>query len=115
MQAFNLVVDGITTVDDVVRSVYAPGVDHADEAQKELPVGKRSITSGKDAVGAEAEAAPVDDVPHEPISMGPGSDPPRTSRTGTVSGSANRQGVSGLRDPLPKRTSELGKDVGVRP
>ena len=31
-QAFELVVDGLTTVDDVVRSVYAPGVDVDEEA-----------------------------------------------------------------------------------
>ena len=39
-QAFGLVVDGVTTVEDVVRSVYAPGVDRSDIAQAPRPAGE---------------------------------------------------------------------------
>jgi len=46
-QAFTLVVDGVTTVDDVIRSVYAPGVDtSADDMPKELGPGKRMLHGG---------------------------------------------------------------------
>jgi type IV pilus assembly protein PilB len=48
-QAFELVVDGVTTVEDVLRSVYAPGVD-GDEQQKELPPGKRELPEGPRAM-----------------------------------------------------------------
>jgi len=93
-QAFNLVVDGVTTVEDVVRSVYAPGVDPSGvKPQKELPAGKRALAKGKDALeaGAAGEAGAVDDGPHGPITMG-----------------------SGLGETAPNDTSELGRDVGVR-
>jgi type IV pilus assembly protein PilB len=41
-QAFELVIDGVTTVEDVLRSVYAPGVDRAAEDPRELPGGRSS-------------------------------------------------------------------------
>ena len=31
MEAFRLVLEGVTTVDDVLRSVYAPGMDANDD------------------------------------------------------------------------------------
>jgi len=46
MQAFHLVTDGITTVQEVLRSVYAPGVEEKDEAPKELGPGKRMLRPG---------------------------------------------------------------------
>lgn len=50
-QAFDLVVDGVTTVQDVIRSVYAPGVDQfGSDSPKELPPGKRMLRRGKDAL-----------------------------------------------------------------
>ncbi|MEI7887901.1 MAG: ATPase, T2SS/T4P/T4SS family [Actinomycetes bacterium] len=45
-QAFGLVVDGMTTVEDVLRSVYAPGAASSEEEQKELPAGKRALPKG---------------------------------------------------------------------
>ncbi|CAN5573589.1 N/A [soil metagenome] len=102
-QAFNLVVDGVTTVDDVVRSVYAPGVDDIEEAQKELPAGKRSLARGKDALAA-TEAATLTNEPHDPISMGAASN--------GFNGNGGER--SGLGEPAPADTSELGGDVGVR-
>jgi type IV pilus assembly protein PilB len=108
-QAFNLVVDGITTVDDVIRSVYAPGVDRGQpDEQKELLPGKRALAKGRDSLAAGepganghgGEAATLGSEPHDPISMGPG---------GT-----NPAGPSGLGDRAPADTSELDGDVGVR-
>ena len=45
-QAFELVVDGVTTVEDVLRSVYAPGCRRRGATQKELPAGKRALARG---------------------------------------------------------------------
>jgi len=61
-QAFELVVDGITTVEDVIRSVYAPGVDQFDEETlRELPAGKRELREGKQAlVSATDEGEAMD-------------------------------------------------------
>lgn len=50
MQAFHLVTDGITTVQEVLRSVYAPGVEEKDEAPKELGPGKRMLRPGMDSL-----------------------------------------------------------------
>ena len=105
-QAFNLVVDGITTVDDVIRSVYAPGVDRGQpEEPKELLPGKRALAKGRESLAAGEhgngnEASNLTSEPHDPISMGPG---------GT-----NPSGPSGLSDRAPADTSELDGDVGVR-
>lgn len=79
-QAFELVVDGVTTVEDVLRSVYAPGVD-ADEQQKELPPGKRELVKGPGELGApveHAEAATLSDSP-DPIAAGPAPPTPPTA------------------------------------
>jgi len=45
MQAFTLVTDGITTVDEVLRSVYAPGVEEKEQL-RELGPGKRMLSKG---------------------------------------------------------------------
>jgi len=57
-QAFGLVVDGMTTVEDVLRSVYAPGASSADEEQKELPAGKRSLPQAPGAINPGAAELP---------------------------------------------------------
>ena len=49
-QAFGLVVDGMTTVEDVLRSVYAPGANSVEEEQKELPAGKRALPQAPGAI-----------------------------------------------------------------
>ena len=46
MQAFHLVTDGVTTVEEVLRSVYAPGVEEKEQAPKELGPGKRMLRQG---------------------------------------------------------------------
>ena len=59
-QAFELVVDGITTVQDVIRSVYAPGVEQfAEEGPKELPRGKRMLRGGPGALESADDATDV--------------------------------------------------------
>jgi type IV pilus assembly protein PilB len=72
-QAFELVVEGKTTVDDVIRSVYAPGVDHDAQAPKELPAGKRELGKGPGMLeGPEhAEAQTLAEDDHDPIATGP--------------------------------------------
>jgi type IV pilus assembly protein PilB len=71
-QAFELVVNGVTTVDDVIRSVYAPGVDRPVQPQKELSAGKRALSRGTDALGPadEGEAELLSEEPHGPIAVG---------------------------------------------
>jgi hypothetical protein len=44
-QAFHLVTDGLTTVEEVLRSVYAPGVEERDEP-KALPAAKLALPTG---------------------------------------------------------------------
>lgn len=46
VQAFQMVADGITTIDEVVRSVYAPGVDLDGAPLAELMPAKRALDSG---------------------------------------------------------------------
>ena len=83
-QAFELVVDGKTTVEDVIRSVYAPGVDADEEAPKELPAGKRELGKGAEMIGG-GEADTASGEPLGPISMGTGRDdgPLRSSGSAT--------------------------------
>lgn len=47
-EAFDLVAKGLTTVDDVLRSVYAPGMDSGAGAVGELEAGKSELPVGKD-------------------------------------------------------------------
>jgi type IV pilus assembly protein PilB len=63
-QAFELVVNGVTTVEDVLRSVYAPGVDNDQAAPKELPPGKRELPEAKRELNEGARA--VGPIPDEP-------------------------------------------------
>ena len=75
-QAFELVVDGKTTIEDVIRSVYAPGIDR-DEAKDplELPAGKRALGKAPGELGGPdqgPEAKTMTNEPHDPISMGSG-------------------------------------------
>ena len=46
VEAFQLVADGVTTVEEVMRSVYAPGVDLEISAAGELMPGKKEIEAG---------------------------------------------------------------------
>ncbi len=75
-QAFHLVTDGVTTVEEVLRSVYAPGVEEKEEAPKELGPGKRmlrhgagvlpngnGVLSGSTADGGDHDPGPVDTPP----------------------------------------------------
>ena len=75
-QAFELVVDGKTTIDDVIRSVYAPGVDRDDAKDPlELPAGKRALGKAPGELGGAdqgPEARTMSNEPHDPISMGSG-------------------------------------------
>jgi type IV pilus assembly protein PilB len=74
-QAFELVVDGKTTVEEVIRGVYAPGVDRDDvEDPKELPAGTRELSRGPgllDHGGDGPEAATRPEGDRSPITMGP--------------------------------------------
>jgi type IV pilus assembly protein PilB len=81
-QAFELVVDGVTTVEDVLRSVYAPGVSSEDAAPKELPAGKRELPEGTRGLNEGARA------------VGPVTDDPAGSNGAEVNGSADN-GVNG--------------------
>ncbi len=77
-QAFNLVVDGLTTVDDVIRSVYAPGVDQTEDAPKELGPGKRMIRGGAGQIaGGQGQ---ITDAPG--ATTNGGADPSSTSASG---------------------------------
>ncbi len=62
-QAFHLVTDGLTTVDEVLRSVYAPGVDDRQDAPKELPPGKRMLPQGDGVLDAPDQGG------HGPVEM----------------------------------------------
>ena len=73
-QAFELVVDGKTTVDDVIRSVYAPGVDHDADAPMELNPGSKALSKGADMLDAGDEAKTLTEDPHDPIATGPAPD-----------------------------------------
>ena len=59
-EAFRLVSEGVTTVEDVLRSVYAPGMDHRDEDSERLggpntahetPGPVRGGSAGEDPIG----------------------------------------------------------------
>jgi type IV pilus assembly protein PilB len=72
-QAFSLVTDGITTVDEVLRSVYAPGVEEKEQL-KEIGAGKRALNRGAGVLGRPDRSAgdPADDEPRAPIEMSSG-------------------------------------------
>ncbi|UDY38064.1 GspE/PulE family protein [Dermatobacter hominis] len=81
VQAFHLVTDGITTVDEVLRSVYAPGVEEK-ETMKELGPGKRMLPKGPGVLPEGTSGSP-DDEPHDPIEM-PSVDEPRRNGNGAA-------------------------------
>jgi type IV pilus assembly protein PilB len=56
-EAFQLVANGVTTVEEVIRSVYAPGVDLDVDPLGELMPGKRELPAGARALREAAEAA----------------------------------------------------------
>ena len=72
-QAFELVVEGKTTIEDVIRSVYAPGLESgAAQEQKELPAGKREIGHGAEQLDKGAgQVGPGDSkLPPPPAGAG---------------------------------------------
>ena len=79
-QAFHLVTDGITTVDEVLRSVYAPGVEEKDTV-KELGPGKRMLPRGP-GVLPEGATTSSSDEPHDPFEM-PSADEPLLNGNGS--------------------------------
>ena len=54
VEAFRLVAEGITTVEEVIRSVYAPGVDLDQAPMGALPAPKRSLIAGPMGIPEEA-------------------------------------------------------------
>lgn len=88
-QAFEMVVNGITTIEDVIRSVYAPGVETGQDDQLSLPAGRRSLARGRRAVhrapdGIDVGDAEMLDEKSGPIDMGPVGGPQPNQR-GNVS------------------------------
>ncbi len=86
-QAFTLVVDGLTTVEDVIRNVYAPGVDKlAEDAPKELGPGKKALHKGPGAIEGGPDEITGGDTngATEPTPMGAATPPP-FDLTGTPS------------------------------
>lgn len=82
-QAFELVVDGVTTIEDVVRSVYAPGIDDSEAAPLELPAGKRALSRGRASITAapapeDTEAELLGEGDHDPIVSGTSASQPDT-------------------------------------
>jgi type IV pilus assembly protein PilB len=61
-EAFQLVANGVTTVEEVIRSVYAPGVDLEVDPLGELMPGKRELPVGARALQGAAEAPEADDA-----------------------------------------------------
>ncbi|MFV0318557.1 MAG: GspE/PulE family protein [Microthrixaceae bacterium] len=62
-EAFDLVAKGLTTVEDVVRSVYAPGMDGEAGPIGELSPAKSELPSGKKEVGPlQSEAEMMEDT-----------------------------------------------------
>ena len=55
VQAFQMVADGITTVDEVIRSVYAPGVELDGSPIAELMPAKRELEPGHDETDDESD------------------------------------------------------------
>lgn len=61
-EAFDLVAKGLTTVDDVLRNVYASGMDSEDAPIGELESGKSELPAGKRAIeGLRDESETGDD------------------------------------------------------
>jgi hypothetical protein len=63
-QAFQLVVDGVTTVEEVYRSVYAPG--GADDEPLALGPGPKALDKGAEAIPAGPATLPEDGVEWTP-------------------------------------------------
>ncbi|MCO5322453.1 MAG: Flp pilus assembly complex ATPase component TadA [Microthrixaceae bacterium] len=60
-EAFDLVAKGLTTVDDVLRSVYAAGMDSDAAPVGELEQGKSELPVGKRAISGLQEDSEMDD------------------------------------------------------
>ena len=72
-EAFDLVAKGLTTVEDVLRSVYAPGMDGESAPVGELEAGKLELDEGRSGLpegssGVDQGSGP--DAPSEVFEMG---------------------------------------------
>ncbi len=63
-EAFRLVAEGVTTVEEVIRSVYAPGIDLEQAPLGALSAGKKALPTGPDGLprGAAGSLGPSDEV-----------------------------------------------------
>lgn len=124
-QAFELVVNGVTTIEDVLRSVYAPGVGEDHGSQLELPAGRRSLRRGtnsleskrmEDAAASEPSDADGDDqasIPMGPSSKGDEGDTALSDELGgEPNGVASVNGASsdGAEVPVQSTDPVHGKD-----
>jgi type IV pilus assembly protein PilB len=79
-QAFLLVVDGVSTVEEVLRSVYAPDIEEEQAQPKALGPGKRALTRGPGALqaanGSDAGAEAGEDRGDEGPAIELGAVPP---------------------------------------
>ena len=110
-QAFELVVNGKTTVDEVIRSVYAPGADRRQvQDPKQLGPGKRALNKARDALEPGMDEADVLPEDHDPIKMGPGDESPLGA---TTEGATTERIASTLTDQR-EYPDAVPTDVGVR-
>lgn len=132
-QAFGMVVDGITTIEDVIRSVYAPGVETGEDSQLSLPAGRRSLDRGRKAMQRASEGIAQGDAASLPedggaIALGtdlrssqpvPGSDGSTDSAGGAAGLGALPGNEAGADDQAPENdravdrpdSTKVGKDT----
>ncbi len=66
VEAFQLVADGVTTVEEVMRSVYAPGVELETTLAGELMPPKKELQSGPDGIEDGGPPGSNGDTPEHP-------------------------------------------------
>lgn len=115
-QAFEMVVDGITTIEDVIRSVYAPGIETGEDSQLSLPAGRRSLARGRRAVQRAAQGIEPGDAASLPedggaIALGSDTGSNRSeSDSGETASSATE--ATGDTESSPGRTAD-GEDPAL--